>query len=242
MGFYLYKFRRGKVGETTVIGVLLLLGAVIGGHAVAGSPLAGLVHALAQPAGPGDGDLRLRRVRAAGLDAAVPARLPEHVHEDRDDPAAGGGDPDRGAAAEDAGRERTSRAATARCIPGALFPFLFITIACGAVSGFHALVASGTTPKMISRESEMRAIGFGAMLVEGFVSIMALIAAGILIPGDYFAITSTLGADALTKLGFAPQRIQELSAMVGVNVTQPPRRRRRRWPWAWPRFSRSCRA
>jgi carbon starvation protein len=87
------------------------------------------------------------------------------------------------------------------------------------VSGFHALVASGTTPKMITRESDMRAIGFGAMLVEGFVSIMALIAAGILIPGDYFMINSGLGAEALTKLGFAPQRIQELSAMVGVNVT-----------------------
>ncbi len=107
-------------------------------------------------------------------------------------------------------------------IPGRLFPFMFITIACGAISGFHSLVASGTTPKMVSRESEIRAIGFGAMLVEGFVSLMALIAAGILIPGDYFAINSTLGPDALTALGFPPQRIAELSRMVGTDVMNRP--------------------
>ncbi len=67
-------------------------------------------------------------------------------------------------------------------IPGTLFPFMFITIACGAVSGFHALIASGTTPKMITLESEVRFIGYGAMVTEGFVSMMALIAASILIP------------------------------------------------------------
>jgi carbon starvation protein len=82
---------------------------------------------------------------------------------------------------------------------GALFPFLFITIACGAVSGFHALISSGTTPKMIMRESELRFIGYGAMLMESFVGVMALIAATALEPGVYFAMNApagVIGADA----------------------------------------------
>src|ERR1019366_1054306 len=73
-------------------------------------------------------------------------------------------------------------------IPGKAFPFVFITIACGAISGFHALVSSGTTPKMLMKETDARMIGYGAMLLEGLVGIVALTAACALEPADYFAI------------------------------------------------------
>jgi carbon starvation protein len=76
-------------------------------------------------------------------------------------------------------------------IPGPVFPFVFITIACGAISGFHSLIATGTTPKMLDKESDIRPIGYGAMLFEGIVGVMALIAATSLHPGDYFAINTS---------------------------------------------------
>ncbi|MGV3481346.1 MAG: carbon starvation CstA family protein, partial [Sphingobium sp.] len=109
---------------------------------------------------------------------------------------------------------------------GSLFPFLFITIACGAVSGFHSLISSGTTPKLIASEAHAPFIGYGAMLMEAFVAIMALVGASILDPGIYFAMNSpaaVLGADAasaaaaVTAMGFpiAPDMLTQAAKDVG---------------------------
>jgi carbon starvation protein len=109
---------------------------------------------------------------------------------------------------------------------GKVFPFAFITIACGAISGFHALVASGTTPKMLQREPDARMIGYGAMLMESLVAVMALIAACALTPGVYFAVNAPAGAigttaasaaEAVRHWGFSldPTQMETLARQVG---------------------------
>lgn len=96
---------------------------------------------------------------------------------------------------------------------GSLFPFLFITIACGAVSGFHALISSGTTPKMLANEDQARFIGYGAMLMESFVGMMALISASIIDPGVYFAMNSPLAA-------LNPTGLADVAAAASATVSQ----------------------
>ena len=109
---------------------------------------------------------------------------------------------------------------------GKLFPFVFITIACGAISGFHALISSGTTPKLLANERDIRMIGYGAMLLESFVAIMAMIAATVLEPGVFFAINSPAGVvgkeaiDAIAKInswGFAVsvEQMNQLASEMG---------------------------
>ncbi|KTB99147.1 MULTISPECIES: carbon starvation CstA family protein [Pseudomonas] len=112
---------------------------------------------------------------------------------------------------------------------GALFPFLFITIACGAVSGFHALISSGTTPKLLDNEKNARYIGYGGMLMESFVAIMAMVAASVIEPGVYFAMNSpaaVVGSDVVTvaqtvsSWGFAitPEQLTAVAKDIGENT------------------------
>lgn len=104
-------------------------------------------------------------------------------------------------------------------IPGKLFPFVFITIACGAISGFHSLVSSGTTPKMINKESDIRPIGYGCMLLEGLVGITSLIAATALHPGDYFHINVDPAKFGwLESVGLSPVRLGDLASQVGEDI------------------------
>jgi carbon starvation protein len=107
---------------------------------------------------------------------------------------------------------------------GNLFPFLFITIACGAVSGFHALISSGTTPKLIENETQARYIGYGGMLMESFVAIMALVAACVIEPGIYYAMNSPAAV-----IGTTPDQVAQVVSSWGFVITPA----RRRWPWAW---------
>jgi carbon starvation protein len=101
-------------------------------------------------------------------------------------------------------------------IPGAAIPFLFITIACGALSGFHSTIGTGTTPKMITNEKDILFVGYGAMLTEGFVAVMALITACVLIPSDYFAIN--VAPSVFNTLGMVPVQLPALEHVIGEDL------------------------
>ena len=105
-------------------------------------------------------------------------------------------------------------------IPGPWWPYVFITIACGAISGFHALIGSGTTPKMIEHETEIKFVGYGAMLVEGLVGVMALLSAVTLNPNDYFAINTS--AAVYAKLQMTVVDLPILNQLVGLDVSHRP--------------------
>ncbi|NUT26751.1 MAG: carbon starvation protein A [Streptomyces sp.] len=211
MGFYLRYLRPGRVVETSFIGVALLLLAILGGGWIQDSSLAeyfvwspetlvfclvgyGFVASVLPVwmlLAPRDYLSTFMKVgtialMAVGVLIAAPNLRTEPVTEF----ASTGAGP---------------------VFAGSLFPFLFITIACGALSGFHALVSSGTTPKLIEKESQVRLIGYGSMLTESFVAVMALIAACVLEPGLFYAMnapaallgpTVDTAAEAVKNLGF----------------------------------------
>ncbi|WP_336973391.1 carbon starvation CstA family protein [Sphingobium aromaticiconvertens] len=226
MGVYTRWIRPGRIGEVSLLGLVGLLAAIVYGQAIAQSPVWGPIFTftpiqlcwiligygavasvlpvwlLLAPRDYLSTFLKIGAIAALAIGIVImapPLKMPALTQF-----AAGGGP----------------------VWSGGLFPFLFITIACGAVSGFHALIASGTTPKLIASEAHAPMIGYGAMLMEAFVAIMALVGASILDPGIYFTMNSPgalIGTDAasasaaVTAMGFpiSPDLIAQTAKDVG---------------------------
>jgi carbon starvation protein len=222
MGVWMFQLRKGKIAEATIGGVILLTLAVIYGRYIPDSPIGSWfmfdhssltvllavygfcasvlpVWLLLSPRDYLSSIMKLAVIGLLALGIVIVSptlKMPAYtmyVH---------GGGP---------------------IIPGTLFPYLFITIACGAVSGFHSLVSSGTTPKMLMRESQIKFIAVGAMLAEGIVSVLALIAAASLLPLDYFMINVPVEKfqsvlPQLHAMGFVDSNIAQLSADVGEKI------------------------
>ncbi len=219
VGLWMFRFRKGKIAEGSIIGVIAVLAAVIGGAWIPHSPFAELftlsrnqliwalaiygffasilpVWLLLAPRDYLSSYMKIGTIAALVIGVII-------VHPNLQMPGfsqfIGGGGP---------------------IIPGPVFPFVFITIACGAISGFHSLVSSGTTPKMLSKEKDARMIGYGAMLMEGLVGIVALIAASALNPGDYYAIN--LPVAKFQTMGLSMVNLPEMSHEVGEVVAGRP--------------------
>ena len=222
MGVWMTKFRKGKTAEATIFGVIMLVLAVIYGRYIPGSPIASwftfghhsltiilALYGFLASVLPVWLLLAPRDYLSAIMKISVVAMLAVGiivVAPDLKMPAvtlfSHGGGP---------------------IIPGTLFPYLFITIACGAISGFHSLVSSGTTPKMLMNEKDIKFIAVGSMLIEGLVSILALIAAASLLPLDYFMINVSPEKlqhilPQLHAMGFTDSNIQVLSEEVGEKI------------------------
>ena len=222
MGVWMTKIRKGKTAEATIFGVIMLVLAVVYGRYIPDSPIASWftfnhhsltillalygflasvlpVWLLLAPRDYLSSIMKISVVAmlAIGIIVVAPVlKMPAVT------PFIHGGGP---------------------IIPGTLYPYLFITIACGAISGFHSLVSSGTTPKMLMNEKDIKFIAVGSMLIEGLVSILALVAAASLLPLDYFMINVSPEKlqhilPQLHSMGLTDSNITELSAQVGEKI------------------------
>ena len=219
IGFYMFKIAPGSIRAASIVGCLLVFGAVFTGHYIPGSPFADMFTltknqlAIALPIhgffaavlpvwlllAPRDYLSSYMKIGTIGALALGILIVQPVVQMPVTTVFISGNGP---------------------IIPGPVWPYVFITIACGAISGFHSLISSGTTPKMIELESQARPIAYGGMLVEGFVAMMALISALALMPGDYFAINTVPAVFA--KLNIPAVHIQQLSELVGMDIVGRP--------------------